>query len=192
MAKAGLLVVGLLLVGEQAWGASIALFSTPDYSSNCLELPVEATSATIYIVARGPFTELCGDLVAAEFGVDGLPMGWAALSTPSPLSNVSIGDPFAAGAIIAFPVTQPDNHVLLYTVTLTRVPPVMDALLQVRAHAQPPQPDVPNCPFVSGDGCPVDPDLACVDGEALLVTSPGQCVVGVKQETWSGVRALYD
>jgi len=190
MARTGLVVVSLLLACGQAWGGSIDLFSTPDYNSTCLELPVEAVSGTIYIVASGPFADLCGDLIGAEFGVDGLPSGWVTSSTPSLLASVSIGDPFAAGANISFPVSPPESHVLLYTVTLFRVPPIRDALLRVRAHADPPGLNA-NCPFVVGQNSPCDPDLACVDGGELLVTTPGQCVVGVARETWSVVKALY-
>jgi hypothetical protein len=185
-----LAVVVLLIACAPAWGASIGLFSTPDYTSNCLDLPEAPSSATFYIVAVGPFVDVCGGVAAAEFRVEGLPAEWLAVSTPTPLANTNLGNPFGAGAAIAFPSGQLGDHILLYTVSLIRVPPTAGAELHVTAHTRP-WPDF-TCPRVVGGDCPVDPNAACTDGGTLYVNLPENCLVGVSPTTWSKLKGLYE
>lgn len=172
--------------------ASIALFADPEYSSCNLNIPAPPAIGTLYIVAAdcADIPGYCPAFTGAEFRVVGLPAGWFVFSTPSPQASVAIGDPFGAGANIAFGDYLLSDRVLLYTCTVWPAAPGAQATLQVTAHSAPAHP-IYVCPLAIVGDCPADP-RACVGGGTLFVNQPRSCTVAVRDATWSMVKRLYD
>src|SRR5262245_34468285 len=102
MKAAVLAAVFLGLATSASFGARIGLFSAADYSSCNLSLPTG--SGTFYIVAVDADSTVCcaPGLAGAAFSIRGLPAGWTTTVTPAPQAIAAVGDPFAAGAHIAF------------------------------------------------------------------------------------------
>jgi hypothetical protein len=92
------IAVPIVIWGTQTWGASIGLFADPACSSCNLNIPAPPGTGTLYIsvVSASIPPPTCG-VTGAEFRIEGLPMGWLAWSTPSPLVSLAIGDPFSIG-----------------------------------------------------------------------------------------------
>jgi hypothetical protein len=182
----------VVLVGS-AQAASIGLYSDANCGSCNLTIPLGSETGTFYIIAVDTDDLLgpeCAGLTGAQFRVQGLPAGWSASSTPSPLANYSLGNPLGAGADIAFPTRLLGGCILLYTVVVGPLSPGASALLQVTAHSSPAPPTF-NCPLVVvGAHCPITP-FVCVTGGILYLNMPGDCVVGAAPRTWSQVKRLF-
>ena len=188
------LIAALLVIWAcQAWGASIGLFADPGCSSCNLDIPAPPGVGTLYIsvVSASISPPACG-VTGAEFRVAGLPTGWVAWSTPSPLASLALGDPFSpGGAYLALNSTQTSDCVLLYTVVLWPASAGEEAVLRVLAHNPPSNPFLGTCPALSGGDCPTG-WAACVAGGTLYVNSSTTCTVGVEPSTWSRVKVLYE
>jgi hypothetical protein len=184
-------IFGLLTLANASFASSIGLFGDPEYTSCNLNLPAPPGVGTLYIVAIdcADIRGACPFFIGAEFRVEGLPAGWVMLSSPSPAAIVAIGDPFGAGANIAFPEYLTSNSVLLYTVTVWPAAAGAEATLQVVSHSTPSDPFL-ICPVAYVGDCP-GPVRACVGGGALFVNQPEPCTVAASQATWSDVKRLY-
>jgi hypothetical protein len=188
----GLLVTMLLLACAPAWGASIDLFSTSDFSSCNLATPTGY--GTFYVVAVDADESICcgPGLAYVAFSLRGLPTGWTTIVTPTPEANTVIGNPFGTGAIVAFPTWQFGHYILLYTITIVPASYLASATLTVGATNQPLPWSNIYCPYRgTNSDCPCDPNAACVDGGLLYINEPGECTVGVAPATWSQVKELY-
>jgi hypothetical protein len=134
-------------------------------------------------------------IAAAEFRQTGTPIGWIMTVTPSPASNVSIGDPLGAGCDIAFPTCQgvsPPHVVLLYTVTGVATSQVTDAELHIEMRSPPTNPNF-QCPVLV-ICLPPTFGLYCVGGSDAVINRSGSKVcppVAIATPSWSGMKALY-
>jgi hypothetical protein len=179
----------VLLIATQAAAAqpSIGLFSDDDCGSCNLNFSGPGATATLYIKAVGIAPgDLCGGLTGAEFRVVGLPSGWSAVSTPTPIADVTIGDPFGAGANIGFLPSVPGTCITLFTVVVTG--DTQPATLRVERHSQVSNPNF-QCPILRG----ADPCFTtyCVTGGTVLVNAGLPCAVGVDRSHWTDVKELY-
>jgi hypothetical protein len=177
----------IALCAATANAASIGLFSDRDCGSCNLVIPTPGGSATLYVQAVGiSGSEFCGGLTGAEFRVVGLPVGWSAVSTPSPLVIVSIGDPFGAGSNLGVYPPVSGGCIAFFSVVLTG--DTRETVLHVERHANPANPNY-QCPNVQpGDPCD---GRICVDGGTLFVNSASSCTVGVTRHSWERVKGLY-
>jgi hypothetical protein len=172
-----------------AAGPSIGLFSDVGCTSCNLDIPSGQTRAFyVSAVNVGSSPEACGSLYGVELRVTGLPPGWVTEAEPSPLSDVSLGDPLGCGANIAFAYEQTADCIPLYTVTLHAASAATDVTLTVVPHCHPSHPDLV-CPLIVS-GCPPFPRL-CVPGGSLLINSSHECFLPVAGATWSQVKQLF-
>lgn len=181
-----------VLGSTPAIAGSISLFTTPLQESCNLSILPPSDTGTFYVVAVDA-TEpiLCGPgFTGAAFRISGLPAGWTAVVTASPVACVGTGDVLGTGGNIVFCGAQQGAAILLYTIVVT--PPAPGASATLHVEAQIPPPFGLNCPVRTGPGdCPADFDVACVDGGTLYINSPGDCTVTVSPGSWAGVKSLY-
>lgn len=180
----------------QHYAASIGLFNDAECASCNLTI-ANGGSAQLYL----RFTDISGlpsfvtGFSGAEFRVEGLPVGWSAVVTPNPLSNLVIGDPFSgSGVVIGFPAGIQETCIDLFSVVITATTAESDVVLNVQAHNPPTHPQGDDCPsmYPSCDGvCPFTPPL-CVGGGQLFINSPTDCNVAVRESTWAEIKELYD
>src|SRR5262245_32621010 len=158
---------GLALLGspQQSSATTITIASSADGSSCYMPVTPPGNPGNAYIYARLFGDAASNGITGAEFSIAGMPPEMFVGVTPSPASNVSLGNPFEAGCNIAFPQCQAGTGfgiVLLYTVNLFLPPGGMpDYVLQVRSHQTPSNPMFP-CPLVTL--CDPGFTILCVNG----------------------------
>lgn len=179
----------LLGVAAPSFAASIGIYANPACSGTHSTVN-SGDVITLYVVANtspGPASE---DVTLAEYRISGLPSGWDAVAVRAPASNVSIGNPFADGVIIAFPDLQ-TGCVLLHTLSVHATSNVQDATLQVVAHVTPSGPfGIPpgDCPWLLFYYCgSCDKGATCVEGLAHMLNP----TVANQHSSWSWLKALY-
>lgn len=168
--------------GSGCW--DLALFGDIECSVCNVDVPV-GHSGDVYVVARSFEPQ---GILGAEFRIVGLPVGWTHASTPNPTALVALGDPFGPGAIIAFDQAQTGLCILLYHVSLTATSAAENVSLSVAPHTTPTNPSF-SCPRITCNCSPVFP-IVCVSGQGMTIN--GSCTVGVQEQTWSSLKALYE
>ena len=163
-----------------------------DPAGESCQMDVSAgTAGTLYIlVYLGE--DLDPGFTGAEFRVTGVPAEWFVSVTPAPAVNAMIGNPLTTGVNVAFPTCQysPSGVMPLFTVTFFATTQVTNRVLDVTAHANPPNPAMP-CPQLYGCGDFPCPNTRCVLGRSAAINDPDYCIVPVGARSWSQVRRLY-
>jgi len=187
----GCMLIALLsIVGvEQAGGASIGLFSTPDCSScNLAVSPGETGRFYVRALTEGIPPEW--GFTGAGLRITGLPAGWLAVSLPNPEATLSVGDPFGPnGARMGFSSNIPGTCIDLYTVSVTATSLFTEGRLHVEGVQSTWNPTV-ICPlFVPG--CLLCDFDVCVDGGTLFINSAIECSVSIEKTGWTQIKSLY-
>lgn len=190
--KIAVALVAVVALVSTSSAATFALFSTQGYDSCNLEIP-SGGSGTFYVVATNctdPILTCPAGLTGTALRIDGLPLGWNTVVTPTSAASAAIGDPFGTNGNVSFGMTQYASSILLYTVTVTPPSPGASAVLRV----VPPSPQMWDfdCPLRMGADCPIFPNAACVNGGVLYINTPGDCVIDVTPSSWSQVKELYN
>jgi hypothetical protein len=176
----------VLAARSDACEFDLALYSDAGCGSCNLSIEPGETKE-IFIVAEA---SAGGYIQSAEFRVAGLPPEWTYVFTPSPASNVSLGDPMGpVGANIGFPLAVAGNCILLYRVAITATTAASDVMLDIVARNPPGRPEA-NCPYI-GDAGKCLGWWACVEGRPMWINSPNDCVVGASPVNWSAIKSIY-
>ena len=197
--KIFLVLLGSTLVAAcTASGQTIGVYSDA-LGTNCnLTIPYPGGAVTAYVVATTNGSVANG-LTGTTFRVSGLPSGWTAtVIATDPDANVVIGDVFADGVAVGYPVctTTTAGRRVLLTLSITPSSLVENVSLTVLPH----QPfwacgfetsgciEGP-CPNLCGCGDMPIP-CWCVEGVPTTINGP-PCVVATQRETWERVKSLY-
>ena len=180
------LVMALCLTAGSANASSIGVFFAAD-ASDCDGTAVPFTPFTTYVIAILGGDAAVGGITGAEFRLDGIDPSWFNTVTPSPASNVSIGNPITGGVNLAFPSCQGGSLVLLYTIQSVALAAVSPRTLQIDRHTNPPNPNF-SCPLVTL--CDAEFTKLCVPGGSAALNET--CGLPVQPATWSQVKGLYD
>ncbi len=132
-------------VPTQASGVAISVFGAAD-GTNCYVNTGPGQSNYIVVQLGSP-----AGISGAEFSISGLPPEYLHTSTPNPLANVTIGDPFGDGCQTAFSGCQSADgaFLTLFSVSLLPLPGApTDFTLHVNGRIPPGNPNF-NCPLVT-------------------------------------------
>jgi len=191
----------LLVAAFLAMGAGAAFAQSIDIVADPAGLVCEGNygvglATPMYIVMRPGGAAL--GITGAEFWISGLPAGWLTIVTPSPLSSVALGNPFATlppfRANIAFASCQPPNGagiIPLYTITVIPMSPVSDAFLTVQV-ANPPSNVAYTSAIVTLCDAPLYTAVPVYGGQFIINPLSRHCTVGVEEKSWSGVKNLFN
>ena len=178
----------VLCLRSTASASSIGVYFNPDATDYDAIIPAN-TLATWYILAVLGADAAAGGTTGAEFRQVGTPAGWFMNPTANPGSGLSIGNPIAGGANIAFPVCQSGagGVVLLYTVSGFATTLVEDHPLSIDRHSTPSNSNF-SCPLLVLCDAPVYTKI-CVQGGYALINYDN---LGVEPASWSSVKGLFD
>jgi hypothetical protein len=166
---------------------SIGVYFDPD-GTTCSGTATVGVPLTLYVNAN--LAGATGDgIISAEFRVAGMPAGWFITVTPSPGSNVALGNLFTGGCAISFPECESSaqHRVNLYSVWVgpTYTPSSETRLVVV----EPQRPSQWNYITLQTCNAPVYTTYIVPGGTAILNGSA--CTVGVAPTTWSALKGLY-
>lgn len=186
---AAFVTAGLLACGS-AQATSIGVFFAPD-GTDCDGTAVAFAPFLTYFGAVLGGDAAQAGITGAEFRVDGYDPAWFNTVTPSPTSNLALGNPIAGGCNIAFPACQSGSNsfVLLYTVQSIALTPPGDRVLAVKQHTTPSNVNF-QCPLVTL--CDQAFTLFCVQAGEGFLNHSVPCTVGVEQKSWSEIKRLFD
>src|SRR5262245_541299 len=106
IATAGLCSLGLLFTPQPSIASRIEIARAADATSCYMPVIPRGGSGTAYIYAVLGGDAADDGITGAEFRVTGMPPEMMVSVTPSPLSNLNLGNPFQNGCNIAFPSCQ--------------------------------------------------------------------------------------
>jgi hypothetical protein len=161
----------------------LGLFADTTCSSCSVTIPV-GESRDIYVASDAP-----EPILGAEFRILGLPTTWQYVVVPAPGATLVLGDPFVAGANIAFSVGFPTGCAVLYRITVFAATSAENVVLQVVQRNPPSNPQF-QCPRLYPDCGPCFVVLCAVGGQ-MQINGGEACTVGVSRQTWSAAKRLY-
>lgn len=190
MRFASLAAVALILSAAPARGSTIGVFFAPDGSDPDVNVTPFVPFFTYILAVLGGDAAAAG-ITGAEFRCDGFDPAWFNTVTPNPSSNLSIGNPIAGGANIAFPSCQSaglNGTVHLYVIQSVALAPVTPRFVSIRPHGVPTNSNYP-CALVTLCDTPVFTKL-CVFGGTGCINR--DCGFAVRQTSWTEVKSLYE
>jgi hypothetical protein len=183
------LVTALCLAFGSASASSIGVFFTND-ASDCDFNNAPNAPITWYIIAILGGDGAANGITGAEFSEPGIPAGWFVSPSPNPAANVNLihANGIGTGANIAFPSCQTGSMVLLYTLSgfATSNP---STRIVIDRHTFPSNPNF-SCPVLVLCDAPTFTTICVPGGQGILNGVP--CTVGVEQQSWSGVKELFN
>lgn len=182
-------VAALLTAAPMVHASSIGVFFAPD-GSDCDGTAVPGVPFTVYIGAVLGGDAAAGGITGAEFRMDGADPAWITTVTPSPASNLALGNPLAGGCNLAFPDCQPGPVVLLYTVNFIALQPISPRVFAIGPHCCRAQPTFP-CTLVTLCDAPVFTKVCVSGGQAFLNDLSRACTVSVEARSWTTVKSLF-
>ena len=185
-----LTIAALILWVPGACCQSIGIYADSSGTDSSLQIPYPGPPVTIFVVANPEGIQHDG-ITTASFRIAGLPDGWSAQATPSPVVTVAIGDVFDDGVQMAWSycIIEP---VVLMRVSVTSATSFQDATIELETHRS----EDGNCffltcgPCVKFCGCDGIPRCYCPETVPACINGDG-CALTIDARTWTVMKALF-